>query len=111
MSRCLYNSSFEKFIKFDDNSIFGALCDNYHGDALTTTREAWKSEISIIKGVLANYSDKNGQVIFEYDIPRLGKRIDVVLLLEGIVFCVEFKVGESRILAFFGAVIETNLYY
>ena len=98
MSRCLYNSSFEKFINADDNSIFGALCNNYHGDALTTTREAWKSEISIIKGVLSKYSDKNGQVIFEYDIPRLGKRIDVVLLLEGIVFCVEFKVGESRIL-------------
>ena len=82
----------------DENSIFGALCDNYHGDALTTTREAWKSEISIIKGVLSNYADKNGQVIFEYDIPRLGKRIDVVLLLKGIVFCVEFKVGESKIL-------------
>lgn len=98
MSRCLYNSSFEKFIKADENSIFGALCDNYHGDALTTTREAWKAEISIIKGVLANYADKNGQVIFEYDIPRLGKRIDVVLLFKGIVFCVEFKVGESRIL-------------
>ena len=31
--RCLYNSSFEKFIKADENSIFGALCDNYHGDA------------------------------------------------------------------------------
>lgn len=45
MSRCLYNSSFEKFINTDENSIFGALCDNYHGDALTTTREAWKSEI------------------------------------------------------------------
>ena len=28
-------------------------------------------------------------IVFEYDIPRLGKRIDVVLLLEGIVFCVE----------------------
>ena len=98
MSRCLYNSSFEKFINADENSIFGALCDNYHGDALTTTREAWKSEISIIKGVLANYADKNGQVIFEYDIPRLGKRIDVVLLLGGIIFCIEFKVGESKIL-------------
>ena len=98
MSRCLYNSSFEKFINADENSIFGALCDNYHGDALTTTREAWKSEISIIKDVLSNYVDKNGQVIFEYDIPRLGKRIDVVLLFEGIVFCVEFKVGESKIL-------------
>ena len=98
MSRCLYNSSFEKFINADENSIFGALCDNYHGDALTTTREAWKSEISIIKGVLSNYADKNGQVVFEYDIPRLGKRIDVVMLLKGIVFCVEFKVGESKIL-------------
>lgn len=98
MSRCLYNSSFEKFINADDNSIFCALCDNYHGDALTTTREAWRSEISIIKGVLLNYADKNGQVIFEYDIPRLGKRIDVVLLFKGIVFCVEFKVGESKIL-------------
>ena len=98
MSRCLYNSSFEKFINADENSIFGALCDNYHGDALTTTREAWKSEISIMKDILAKYADKNGQVIFEYDIPRLGKRIDVVLLLKGIVFCVEFKVGESKIL-------------
>ena len=98
MSRCLYNSSFENFINADENSIFGVLCDNYHGDALTTAREAWKEEISIIKGVLSNYADKNGQVVFEYDIPRLGKRIDVVLLLEGIVFCVEFKVGESKIL-------------
>ena len=84
MSRCLYNSSFEKFINADDNSIFCALCDNYHGDALTTTREAWRSEISIKKGVLLNYADKNGQVIFEYDIPRLGKRIDVVLLFKEI---------------------------
>ena len=40
----------------------------------------------------------NGQIIFEYDIPRLGKRIDVVLLLKGIIFCLEFKVGESKII-------------
>ena len=42
--------------------------------------------------------DKDGRIVFEYDIPRLGKRIDVVLLFRGIVFCLEFKVGESRIL-------------
>ena len=53
MARCLYNSSFKQFMAVDENSIFGALCDNYHGDALTTTREAWRSEISIIKGVLS----------------------------------------------------------
>ena len=98
MSRCLYNSSFRTFLNSDDNSIFGLLCERYHGEALTTTREAWKSEIAIMKDVLHNFADKQGQIIFEYDIPRLGKRIDVVLLLEGIVFCLEFKVGESRIL-------------
>lgn len=98
MSRCLYNSSFEEFAIADENSIFGELCENYHGDALTTTREAWKSEISIMKGVISNFIGKDGRIIFEYDIPRLGKRLDVVLLLEGIIFCLEFKVGETRIL-------------
>ena len=98
MSRCLYSSSFEKFNNADNNSLLGILCDNYHGEALTTTREAWKGEISIMKEVLSKFTGKDGIIVFEYDIPRLGKRIDVVLLLEGIIFCVEFKVGESRIL-------------
>ncbi|UKI37201.1 MAG: hypothetical protein L6V93_03190 [Clostridiales bacterium] len=74
------------------------MCDNYHGDALTTTREAWKSEIEIMRDVVSKLNDRDGQIIFEYDIPRLGKRIDLVLLYRGIVFCIEFKVGESRIL-------------
>ena len=98
MSRCLYNSCFEEFAIADENSIFGELCENYHGDALTTTREAWKSEISIMKDVISNFIGKDGRIIFEYDIPRLGKRVDVVLLFEGIVFCLEFKVGETKIL-------------
>ena len=96
--RCLYNSDFKSFLNTDISSIFGALCDNYHGDALTTTREAWKAEIILMRNLIAKLDDGNGQIIFEYDIPRLGKRIDVVLLCSGIVFCVEFKVGESKIL-------------
>ena len=98
MSRCLYDSSFKKFLESDDNAIFGTLCDKYHGEALTTTREAWRSEISIMKNILSRFAHKDGKIIFEYDIPRLGKRVDVVLLLEGIIFCLEFKVGESKIL-------------
>lgn len=97
-TRCLYHSSFNEFNNEATTSILGQLCDNYHGVALTTTREAWKSEISIMKSVLAALPDKNGRIVFEYDIPRLGKRVDVVLLLEGIVFCLEFKVGETQIL-------------
>ncbi|MCR5783648.1 MAG: DUF2075 domain-containing protein [Clostridia bacterium] len=97
-NRCLYKNSFTDFLRESDTSILGALCDNYHGDAQTTTREAWKGEISILKETLFQLFDKDGQIIFEYDIPRLGKRIDTVLLYKGIVFCLEFKVGESHIL-------------
>ena len=96
--RCLYHNSFAQFLSEDDNSIFGMLCDNYHGEALTTTREAWKGEISVMKQILAPYRNEDGKIVFEYDIPRLGKRIDVVLLFRGIIFCLEFKVGQSLIL-------------
>lgn len=95
--RCLYHSDFLSFLSQSTDSVFGMLCDGYHGDTLTTTREAWKSEIEIMKSVLSALPYQTGQIIFEYDIPRLGKRIDVVLLYRGIVFCLEFKVGESKI--------------
>ncbi len=95
--RCLYESEIASFLDKDTEAIFGILCDNYHGDALTTTREAWKGEIEILQSSLALWRYANGRIIFEYDIPRLGKRIDVVLLLNGIIFCLEFKVGESTI--------------
>ena len=97
-TRCLYESSFAGFLNEKPYSIFGALCDRYHGEALTTTREAWKAEIEIMQKTLSEYRDKGGRIVFEYDIPRLGKRIDVVLLLEGIIFCLEFKVGETKVL-------------
>ena len=98
MSRCLYNSGFEEFISADENLIFGVIDGGAHGVTLTTAKEAWKAEIAIMKAVLSALPVKDGQIIFEYDIPRLGKRVDVVLLLNGIVFCLEFKVGESKIL-------------
>lgn len=41
------------------------------------------------------WKNEDAEIIFEYDIPRLGKRIDVVLLLRGIIFCLEFKVGQK----------------
>ncbi len=96
-TRCLYESDIDSFITKETDSTFGLLCERYLGDALTTTREAWIKEIDLLRHVLTPWSGSCGHLIFEYDIPRLGKRIDVVLLLKGIVFCLEFKVGESII--------------
>lgn len=97
-SRCLYNGSFEEFLNEAEESILGTICQNYHGDIGTTSRNAWVDEISTMKNIISKIGEPKGQIIFEYDIPRLGKRIDVVLLLKGIIFCLEFKVGEKRIL-------------
>ena len=97
-SRCLYENNIDSFLSEDKNTIFGALCEAYHGDALTTTRDAWLGEIDILQRALKPWMYSGGYIVFEYDIPRLGKRVDVILLLKGIVFCLEFKVGESKII-------------
>lgn len=47
--RCLYDNGFDKFINEEANAILGELCDRYHGNALTTTIEAWKNEILLDK--------------------------------------------------------------
>lgn len=96
--RCLYDSDIKSFLNKEKETVLGILCESYHGDALTTTRDAWMKEIEVMQTTLLPWSDTDGRIIFEYDIPRLGKRIDVVLLLNGIVFCLEFKAGQSSIL-------------
>ena len=94
-NRCLYISTFKEFLAENPLAVLGALHNNYHGEALTTTDEAWKGEIDILQSVLQPWKEETAQIIFEYEIPRLGKRIDVVLLLRGIIFCLEFKVGQK----------------
>lgn len=95
-NRCLYASTFSEFLSQEPLAVLGALHNNYHGDALTTTDEAWMSEIMLMQRVVEPWKDEAGQIVFEYDIPRLGKRIDVVLLIRGMIFCLEFKVGKKE---------------
>lgn len=100
-NRCLYNSDFKSFIEAveeDPYSVLGRIHNAFHGQALTTTDEAWLEEIQLLGNALLPWKDEEAEIIFEYDIPRLGKRIDVVLLLRGIIFCLEFKVGQKNAL-------------
>jgi hypothetical protein len=95
-NRCLYTATFSEFLSKEPLAVLGALHNNFHGDALTTTDEAWMGEIEVMQQVLEPWKEEQGQIVFEYDIPRLGKRIDVVLLLRGMIFCLEFKVGKKE---------------
>ena len=46
--RCLFDSSINSFLRMEREAVFGLLCDHYHGDALTSTREAWMKEADIL---------------------------------------------------------------
>ncbi len=45
--------------------------------------------------MLSPYAQK-GSVYFEYNIPRMGRRADVIVLIDGIVFVLEFKTSEQK---------------
>ena len=94
MKRCFYDDSISVFLSRKDEEILGILSKDNCFDLTLEQRDAWLEEIIVMKNVLRQLSI-DGHIVFEYTIPRLGKRIDVALLIKGIVFCLEFKAGES----------------
>ena len=48
---------------------------------------------SYLKASLSNYI---GKIYFEYSVPRIGQRIDVLLIIESAIFVLEFKIGERK---------------
>jgi len=97
MKRCFYDAPIQVFLSQKDEEILGVLSKDNIFDLTLEQRDAWIEEIQIMKDVLSELKVQ-GHIVFEYTIPRLGKRIDVVLLVNGIVFCLEFK-AEDRFMA------------
>ena len=96
--RCMYYTPLKEFLACNNAEILGNIIASYHGDSPSTTIESWEEEIRILKDQLCSWKHEDAHIIFEYNIPRLGKRIDVVMLLRGVVFCLEFKVGKKEAL-------------
>jgi hypothetical protein len=91
MSRAYYAAPVDAFIQDDSLKILGVLADKHGFELEDQQKYAWKEEIALLKQALTNFS---GYIYFEFSIPRMGKRVDVVLLAKGIIFVLEFKVGE-----------------
>lgn len=93
MKRHFYSDTITSFLQADVNYILGTLADSNSFDLTPTQRDAWKKQIEILQTGL---NGLDGSIFFEYSIPRLGKRIDVVLLIGPVIFVLEFKVGEAQ---------------
>jgi len=92
MKRYFYSNTISNFINSSIQEIFGILSQSSEFADEPTQKEAWSQEISILKQVLKDYK---GKIFFEYSIPRLGERIDVVLIIRNAIFVLEFKVGDK----------------
>jgi hypothetical protein len=93
MNRAYYSNPISIFLNSSENEIIGALSSASEYPVELTQLKAWEDEIRILKDILPIYE---GSIYFEYSIPRMGKRIDVLLVIQSVIFILEFKVGEKE---------------
>ncbi len=88
-----YEADIQDFLSADEDAVLGALAMQ-HGFALEhQQKHAWQGQIKLLREYLPPAS--SGWIYFEFSIPRMGKRVDVVIVTGGVVFVVEFKVGAQ----------------
>lgn len=94
MSRAYYGKSIANFIQEDNLSILGVLTKQHGYQVLEKSQQnAWERQIAILKSQL---SGLNGYIYFEFSIPRMGKRVDNIVILGDKIFLLEFKIGSKQ---------------
>lgn len=93
MKRALYSASITTFCESSVEEIIGTLAQSHQFSIEPAQRDAWKEQVSILQPLLRDF---DGSIYFEFSIPRMGRRVDVVLVIEAVVFVLEFKVGEKK---------------
>ncbi len=91
-SRAWYAASIPEFLQAAPDAIIGRLARNSDFAVLPTQRDAWLAQVCLLQAHLGGLT---GSLFMEFSIPRMGRRIDTVLLIGQLVFAVEFKVGGS----------------
>ena len=93
--RAYYSANLKDFLTTSNNEIVGIIHKNDISSETTIQQSnTWEEEISILKNQLKDFEE--GHIIFEYTIPRMGKRVDTVILYHNIVFLLEFKCGDHE---------------
>ena len=94
LNRYFYADSIEAFSSRGTDEILGTIAIANSFPLTVEQRDAWVMQIDILREVFARLA-LPGHLYFEYSIPRLGRRVDAVVLTGGVLFVIEFKVGEA----------------
>ncbi|MGD9791616.1 MAG: DUF2075 domain-containing protein [Phycisphaerales bacterium] len=93
--RAFYSSGIGTFLSQHDDTILASLTAASPFAIETTQRDAWLVQCRVMREALAR-APADGLIAFEFVVPRMGKRIDVLLVLGAVVFVLEFKVGARE---------------
>lgn len=93
MTRSYYSNSIPDFLSDDNNKILGQLSLHHSHSLEDLQKNAWVKQIKILKESLRPFH--KGKIYFEFSIPRMGKRADNILIINDLIFVLEFKVGDT----------------
>ena len=91
-SSAFYAEPISSFLSQSNSQILGELSRPGVFAITPAQSAAWEDEIALLKKALQGI---DGFLCLEFDVPRIGSRIDAVVLSSGCIFVLEFKVGES----------------
>lgn len=95
-----YANRVADFLVMDEDTLIGRLIDGVGATGVDLHRNAqiraWREQIEILRCQLSVPTFHESFIVLEYEIPKRFRRPDVVLLHDGIVFVIEFKVGAER---------------
>lgn len=89
-----YSDSVAAFQTASVDAVVGALTRTSAGNVDHTQVHAWEVEARVLREALANVS---GHLFLEFSVPRLGSRVDAVLVSGPAVMPIEFKVRPGPI--------------
>lgn len=87
-----YAADVAKFIATTPDTILGSITANSAFAIDAAQRDAWVMQIDVLKLALEGVE---GDIFFEFSVPRIGSRIDAVLISGPAIFVIEFKVGAT----------------
>lgn len=93
--RYYYGSTIAEFLESSTSEIYGKISMHSPHSDNNDTKGSWLDEIGLLQETLQPYRNR-GSIYMEYNIPRMGRRADVILLLDGIIFVLEFKTANSQ---------------
>lgn len=88
-----FADTIRSFLTKGIDQIIGEITLSNQFDSNLNQNHSWEAEIHFLQAALQDFE---GTIFFEFSIPRMGKRVDTLVIIEGVIFVIEFKVGEHR---------------